>query len=114
MTTAPCDPLHLNDVRVLNGKDALEYPTLSPGDLLISIRNLNTVAVMDAATTRIKWIASGLTIRQHAPSYLGANSILVFDNLGGPAEKGGSRLVKIDLASHAVATLFPRASTPPS
>jgi Arylsulfotransferase (ASST) len=59
LNTAPCDPLHLNDVRVLSKEDASEYPTLLPGDLLISIRNLNTVAVMDAATTRIKWIASG-------------------------------------------------------
>jgi Arylsulfotransferase (ASST) len=112
LTPSPCDPLHLNDVRVLNEPDASEYPSLLAGDMLISIRELNTIAVMDRATTRIKWAASGLTLRQHAPRFLGGNSILAFDNLGGPADKGGSRLAKIDLASHAVATLFPAANTP--
>ena len=81
--------------------------------MLISMRELNTVAIMDWATARINWIVSGLTIRQHAPRFLGDNSILVFDNLGGPVDKGGSRLVKIDLASRRLTTLFPKASTPP-
>ena len=113
LTKSPCDPLHLNDVRVLEEEDASEYPRLSQGDMLISIRNLNTVAVIDATSTRIKWIASGLTLRQHAPRYLRGNRILVFDNLGGSANQGGSRLAEIDLASHAVTTLFPRVNTPP-
>ena len=84
-----------------------------PEYMLISIRNLNTVAVIDGTSTHIKWIASGLTLRQHAPRYLRGNRILVFDNLGGSANQGGSRLAEIDLASHAVTTLFPRMNTPP-
>jgi hypothetical protein len=79
-----------------------EYPELSAGDLLISMRNINTVAIMDQTTARIKWIASGLTLRQHAPRFLGQNKILVLDNLGGLPEKGGSRLVAVDLRSRRI------------
>jgi hypothetical protein len=113
MTQSSCDPLHLNDVRLLKEEDALGYPTLSVGDMLISMRELNTVAIMDATNGRIKWITSGLTIRQHAPRFLGDNSLLIFDNLGGPADKGGSRLAKIDLTTRTLTTLFPNSGTPP-
>ena len=40
-----CDPLHLNHVRLLTKEDAPAYPTLAAGDMLISVRNLNTIAI---------------------------------------------------------------------
>jgi hypothetical protein len=112
LTSGPCDPLHLNDVRLLTKDDAHAYRALAAGDMLISLRNLNTIAILDSATARVKWITSGQTVRQHAPRYLGANDILVFDNLGGPKDRGGSRLAKINLATKATATLFPVTDTP--
>jgi hypothetical protein len=113
LTQDSCDPLHLNDVRLLTKEDAPAYPELAAGDMLVSLRNLNTMLVLDGKTARAKWAASGLTLRQHAPRFFGANSILAFDNEGGPLEKGGSRIVKIDLASRRMSTVFPRADTPP-
>jgi len=113
LTQDACDPLHLNDVRLLTEDDAPDYPGLSAGDMLVSLRNLNTTAILDSASARIKWLTSGLTVRQHAPRYLGDNDILIFDNLGGPQDKGGSRLARIDLASPEASTLFPVAATPP-
>ena len=44
-------------------------------------------------------MSTGLAIRQHAPRYFGNNSILLFDIWAGQREKGGSRIVEIDLAS---------------
>jgi hypothetical protein len=113
LTTDMCDPLHSNHVRLLTRDDAPAYPTLAVGDMLISVRNLNTIAILDSETARVKWITSGQTVRQHSPNYLGANDILAFDNLGGPKDKGGSRLAKINLATEATTTLFPGADTPP-
>ena len=112
LTEDPCDPIHLNDVRTLSASDAAEYPRLSRGDLLVSLRNISTLAVIDPVTKRVKWLVAGITIRQHSPHYVGNDQILVFDNLGGPADKGGSRLVKIDLTSEASETVFPRADSP--
>jgi hypothetical protein len=68
--------------------------------------------VLDSATARIKWIATGPTIEQHAPRFLGDNRILAFDNLGGPAAKGGRRLVEINLATDEASTAFPLSDTP--
>jgi hypothetical protein len=113
LTGDPCDPTHLNDVRLLTADDARSYPALAAGDMLISLRNLSTTAVLDATTARVKWITTGRTVRQHAPRYIGANNILVFDNLGGPKDKGGSRLAKINLETEEVTTLFPETDTPP-
>jgi Arylsulfotransferase (ASST) len=107
MTDVPCDPIHLNDVRLLDAADAPEYPGLAPGDLLISLRNISTLAVLDPAAKRVKWLISGATIRQHSPRYIGNNRILVLDNSGGPAGKGGTRLAEIDLAAPSAETVFP-------
>jgi Arylsulfotransferase (ASST) len=112
LTEDPCDPIHLNDVQTLSARDAAEYPRLSQGDLLVSLRNISTLAVIDPATRRVKWLVSGVTIRQHSPHYIGNDQIMIFDNFGGPAGKGGSRLVKVDLASGASTTVFPRADSP--
>jgi hypothetical protein len=112
LTEDKCDPIHLNDVRALSSRDAPEYPGLAPGDLLVSLRNISTLAVIDPANKRVKWLVSGATIRQHSPRYIGNDQILVFDNLGGRADKGGSRLVKLDLTSGAIETVFPLAESP--
>jgi Arylsulfotransferase (ASST) len=92
MTQAPCDPLHLNDVRVLDERDVSEYPELSAGDLLISMRNINTVAIMDQTTARIKWIASGLTLRQHAPRVLVRTKFWFSTTLAGCPKKEAADL----------------------
>jgi len=112
MTDDKCDPIHLNDVRALSAMDAPEYSRLAPGDLLVSLRNISTLAVIDPVIERVKWLVSGVTIRQHSPRYIGNDQILVFDNLGGRADQGGSRLVKLDLTSGAVETVFPLAESP--
>lgn len=107
-----CDPTHLNDVRVLSRDIADQYPGLNAGDILVSMRNNNTVAVIDKHTELIKMVLTGKTLLQHSPSFIGSGRIAVFDNNGGPKEKGGSRILSIDLLNGEVKTLFPRSSTP--
>ncbi len=106
------DPLHLNDVRVLNSQEATEFPEVAAGDLLVSMRNINSLAILDHKTKRIKWLTSGRTIGQHAPRVYD-RGILVVDNLGGPTSLGSSQLVHIDYATHRSRTLFPTASSDP-
>ena len=109
-TRGKCDPLHLNDVRVLKGVDADAYPGFAPGDLMVSTNSVNAVAVVDRRSRRIKWLTSGTMISQHSPRFVGDNRILVFDNRGGTRidEKGGSRIISIDVASHLTETVFPK------
>jgi hypothetical protein len=106
-----CDPTHLNDVRVLPARLAAEYPDFAAGDLLISMRTNNAVAVLDGASGRVKWLLAGRTVGQHSPRFAGANKIIVFDNKGGSGASSYSRVVEIDVATNATRTLFPSAAS---
>jgi hypothetical protein len=101
------DPTHLNDVRVISARDTEQLPGTSAGDLLISLRNLNTLAVLDRDTKLIKWCSTGSTIGQHSPRVF-QQGILALDNLGGDYSLGGTRIVHIDFATAQPRTLFPK------
>lgn len=101
------DPLHLNDVRVITNEAAVELPGIEPGDLLISLRNVNLVGILSPQSRRFKWISSGATVGQHSPRVY-KKGVLVLDNLGGNRSLGGTRLVHIDFHSGLPTTIFPR------
>src|SRR3954453_11829109 len=61
------DPLHLNDVEVLREEMAGAFPSFAPGDLMVSLRNLDTIAVLDRDTHLVKWRMTGPFLRQHDP-----------------------------------------------
>jgi Arylsulfotransferase (ASST) len=103
------DFTHLNDVEVLSPSIADAFPLFEPGDLLLSLRNLNLLLVVDPATRQIKWTKTGPFIRQHDPDFLPTGQISVFDNRrDDKAGKmlGGSRIVKINLKTGDVDTLY--------
>ena len=105
------DPIHLNDIRLVTEEVARRHAGLQEGDLLLSFRSLNTIALLDGKSKRFKWISSGATIRQHAPRFW-EDGVLVLDNQGGAKSTGGSRLVLVDLATQVPTTIFPRPSVP--
>lgn len=93
------DPLHLNDVDVLDEATAKHFPIFAAGDILVSFREINAIAVIDGQTDRIKWSMTGPFLRQHDPDFLPNGHILVFDNRPG---EGGSRLLEIDPVTQAI------------
>ncbi len=111
-TIETCDPMHLNDVRVLSKEVARAFPSFSPGDFLLSFRSLNALAVLDPKTERFKWIYTGALRSPHSPRFAGHNQILAFDNLGGTQSRGTSRIVAIDVASKAARIVFPKPEAP--
>lgn len=74
------DPVHLNDIDPLPRNLADRFPMFSPGDLLISARELNLLFVMDPATLAVKWWQMGATIRQHDGDWNADGQISVFNN----------------------------------
>lgn len=109
-TLQTCDPTHLNDVQVLSAEEAQYSPIFAPGDLILSFRSLNTIAVLDAKTERIKWHQTGFSNQQHSPRYHNANQILLFDNLGGKASLGTSRVLALDVTSPTSRIVYPATS----
>ena len=110
-----CDPLHLNSVHVL-GKDAegAGEDDLAPGDLMVSLRNLDAFAVLDRRTHRVKRLVRGSFAWQHAVLHLEGSRFLMLDNHGEVwgDEKGSSRLLMVDVANGEETTIFPNAATP--
>jgi len=74
------DPYHPNDVEVLKPDTAAAFPMFETGDLLISLRSINLVAVIDGDDYHPKWWMIGPWHRQHDPDFLPNGSISVFNN----------------------------------
>lgn len=107
------DPLHLNNVDPLPEALAARFPLFRAGDLLISLRNINTIAVLDRESGRAKWVMTGPFVRQHDPDWLPDGRLLVFDNRGGDPACGGSRLLAIDPVTQEIETRYDGCGGPP-
>ena len=87
------DVLHTNSLEVMDGKQAARFPFLKKGNVLVSLCNINTVAVIDPKTERVVWALSGMWEKQHQPTILPSGTLLVFDN---GKDRGKSRVLEID------------------
>lgn len=103
-----CDPMHLNDVRILTEDLADQFPGFSAGDLLLSFRSLNGVGVLDKETLLFKWFYVGAPHHQHSPRFHKDNWIMIFDNYGGSTSRGISRAILVDVVSENIRTVFPQ------
>ncbi len=87
------DILHSNTVQVL-GAEAEGHPLFAPGQLLISMREISTVAVLDPLAETVVWAQRGPWHMQHEPTLQTNGNILLFDNRGGSG--GRARVVEVD------------------
>jgi hypothetical protein len=87
------DFLHTNSLRILDGRHAGVNPAFSKGNILISIRNLHTIAVIDPENETVPWAVTGMWRMQHEATMLENGNILLFDNLG---NNGVSRVIEFN------------------
>ncbi len=98
----PADLLHTNSVERLDRRVA---GLGERGDLLISLRQLDTVAVVDPVAERVRWSwGPGELEHQHQPSVTPRDTLLLFDN--GPS-RGRSRVLEVDPVSGRTVWEFP-------
>ena len=100
------DVLHLNDIEVFPRH--LEEGFFKYGDIVLSLRNINTIAVFEPKTWRLKLLKVGGFVRQHDPDFIDGNTIMLFDNNNiGPAAFGQqSRILKLDGPTGEITELF--------
>lgn len=94
------DLLHTNTIEVLGPATPGLPAAFAEGNFLISMREIDTVAVIDRTGERVVWALPGLWVEQHQPTIVGDGHLLVFDNRGGPA--GRSRVLELDPATQEV------------
>ncbi len=79
--TTTADILHANHVEVFDGSIENGSGIYRRGNFLVSMKNLNSIAIIDGETLKILWLwgPTNLTL-QHSPAILPNGDILLFDN----------------------------------
>lgn len=99
------DPLHTNDVDVLDEQSAAwlaqKVPVARAGQVLLSFRELATgsLALLDLDEEKVVWALQGQWLSHHDPDVLPNGNILLFDNRGHFGPGGQSRILEIDPAT---------------
>ncbi len=101
------DIFHSNTVEVLGAVPGAPEP-FAAGNVLVSLREIDTVAVVDPRRGEVLWARRGPWDAQHQPTLLPGGRLLVFDNRG---HHGHSRVLELDLRTGAHAWQF--AGDPP-
>lgn len=100
------DTLHFNDAEIF--PRTMSPGVFQPGDVMISLRNINMVLIFDPETGKVRHIFNGPFIRQHDPDFADGNSITVFDNynqtMDTPQQR--SRLLQVYADSRPARVLF--------
>lgn len=87
------DLFHTNTIELLD-KRASKVPGFKPGQLLLSLCRINTIAVVDMKMKKVTWALKGTWKSQHQPTLLDNGNILLFDNHWRKKEKR-SRVIEI-------------------
>lgn len=99
----PGDILHTNTLQVLDGRLAHKIPAFRKGNILLSIREINTVCVLDLEMESIVWAMSSLWQGQHEPTVLDNGNMIVFDNSG---TRPYSRVIEFDPVTQEIVWMY--------
>ena len=113
------DWAHANSASEIPQNTSHTDPRFRPGNIIVSYRHLNVVAIVDRDTGEIVWTSENLTIGQHNAHMIpddkdGGGNILIFDNGFGSRYNNGfgevsryySRVVEVDPVTTAVVWVY--------
>ena len=78
------DILHTNSLEMLDGRLVDRAPAFTAGRVLISVRRLDTVAVVDLDRAEVVWAMQGPFEAQHDATILPGGDLMLFNNEAGP------------------------------
>lgn len=100
------DFLHLNDVEVF--PEYMLEDFFNHGDILLSLRNINTVMVLESETLKVKYLSTGKYLRQHDPDFIDGNRFSVYDNnnQGKPGKTQRSKIIIENARTNTLEVVF--------
>jgi len=104
------DLFHTNSVKVLSPALAGKFPLFQAGQILISLRSLNIIAVLDVSKRAVVWAALGPWRIQHDAEFLDNGHLLLFDNHGWTK---GCRVIEYDPMTQAMPWVYSAADADP-
>lgn len=104
------DLFHANSVKVLSRSLAAKFPLFQAGQVLVSLRNLDTLAVVDLSTRRVAWAAQGVWQLQHDAEFLDNGNLLLYDNLGSLKQ---TRILEYDPRTQAIPWVYSNEGSTP-
>ena len=87
------DLFHTNTIEVIDGSLAERIGGLEAGNVLVCVRELDTIAVVDLGAESVVWAARAPWGKPHQPTVLPNGNLMIFDNRG---YGGFSRVVEFD------------------
>jgi hypothetical protein len=96
------DIFHTNSLQLLDGKIADKAPAFAGGNILISMRNIDAVAVLDPTVPEIVWALTGDFALQHDPRILDNGNLLLLNN----NDNAPSSVMELDPATNAIVWEF--------
>jgi hypothetical protein len=103
------DLTHLNDIEVIETDAFNNLPGFNKGDIVVSLKHVNSIVVIDRKTKIAKWVISAPFAHQHDVDMHENATLTLFDNEGGGTEgiyELKSRVIKIDPATGKVDTIY--------
>lgn len=90
---------HANSIQIIGADAARHLPFAKPGDLLVNLRELDTVVVLDPQSGDIRWAMRGPWRHAHDAGVTPAGTLTFFDNRGNLGAGDASRVIEIDPAT---------------
>lgn len=97
------DIFHTNTLEILEGEVAQHSPLFGPGKALISLRDLDVIAIVDLESGLVEWASAGMWHGQHEPVVLDNGNLLLFDNMG---HYGRSKVIEFEPFSQRIVWAF--------
>ncbi len=90
------DLLHTNAIDYVDAEIASRFPFAKEGQLLVSFRNISTIALIDPKLEKVVWAERGAWYMQHDPDFLENGNILLFDNRGNFNSRQKTRILEFN------------------
>ncbi|MGH1402906.1 MAG: arylsulfotransferase family protein [Alphaproteobacteria bacterium] len=93
----PGDVFHPNGITKIPDHVIGKAPMLKENSVILSIRNLDMLAILDLEKDIITWASLGPWRGQHSLKFMDNGNVIMFDNFGSVIEGGPSRILEVDL-----------------